>query len=64
MISAGYGRTPAEIGRYTRRQLHLFFREELAKELRDRRARLNDIHAAYVGGDMAKQRNRELETAL
>lgn len=56
MIRAGYGRTPAEIGRrFTYRQIHAFFVEELAQARRGRRARLIDVNAAMAGGRAAEK---------
>ena len=61
LIGAGYGQSPAEIGRLTSRQIDLFFVEcEKAKKER-RRARLSDINAAFAGGPRAKQLMKDLE---
>ncbi|WP_374607106.1 hypothetical protein [Thermomonas sp.] len=61
LIAAGYGKTPDDIGRYTQRQLHLFYREEEARERRKRRGRLHDNNAAFVGGSAAKKQAKALE---
>lgn len=50
MIAAGYGRTPADIGRYTWRQLQLFYAVRQAAIRRARRARLTDLNVAAAGG--------------
>ncbi len=60
LIRAGYGRTPAEIGRYTWRQLQLFFQVEERASRRNRRSRLVDTNAAFAGGRPAKTLEREL----
>jgi hypothetical protein len=61
LISAGYGRTPREIGRYTWRQMQLFFAARQAAERRARRHRLIDNSAAFAGGQAAKDLHRTLE---
>lgn len=61
MIAAGYGKTPREIGRFTWRQLQLFFAEEQARERRGRRGRVIDTNAGTAGGRAAKKLIDDLE---
>ena len=61
LIRAGLGRSPAEIGRMTWRQMLLFFAEVQADERAQRRARISDINAGFAGGDVAKGLYRALE---
>lgn len=46
LIRAGYGTTPAQIGRYTFRQICLFFDEEQRRQQRKRRAYVSDTNTA------------------
>ena len=61
LIRAGYGRTPREIGRYTLRQIRMFFDQEQARERRESRRRVADNNAAFAGGDAAKRHMKDLE---
>ena len=54
LIRAGYGRTPADIGRLTARQIMLFFRESMRREARMRAARIVDMNAATQAKDGGK----------
>jgi hypothetical protein len=58
---AGYGCTPADIGRLTARQIELFFREVQDSARRARRARITDVNAAFAGGEAATSLFRTLE---
>lgn len=64
LIRAGYGRTPADIGRLTARQIMLFFREACRHERRMRMARVIDVNAATQAKDGGKGLLRELEADL
>lgn len=60
LIRAGYGRTPADIGRLTARQIMLFFREAQRVERRMRAARLVDVNQATQAKDGGKAFLRDL----
>jgi hypothetical protein len=61
LIRAGYGRTPADIGRLTWRQIQLFWRQEQAHERRLNQQRIRDNNAAFAGGRHAEKLLRELQ---
>ena len=61
MIRAGYGRTPREVGRYTWRQMKLFFHEEQEEDRRRRRAQVVDNNVAAVGGKTVTKHLKDLE---
>lgn len=59
LIACGHARD--DLGRYTERQLRLFYREALRIERQRSARRLVDVNAAMAGGDAAKTRLKQLE---
>lgn len=61
LIRAGFGQSPADIGRLTARQIALFFREVQREERRRRSARIVDTNAAVNSKDGGKTLLSELK---
>ena len=58
LIAAGH--RASDLGRYTERQLKLYYREALRLERQRSARRLADVNAAFAGGDAARQRLKQL----